>query len=290
VNLLANDFADAVSSSYLNGHQRVEVPVHITKPRVDSNNLGALGIEGLIGRGDSNFAGGSTERDTNIYVGVEAVNGTLVAPGENFSFNGAVGAITEEKGYVEAGVILGEQIGRDVGGGICQVSTTVFRAALMGGFPMAEWYPHTYRLEGYERDGWGPGYDASILQLGDNPANWADFQFTNPTDGWILVQSWVSYPYHVVEIFGTDMGWDVQISNEWQEEGPEGEDAWFPDAELPPGTIQHTASPLPGLNVGYTRTVTDANGEVISEREFYTPFMGRGNQYKVSPDMVGKYP
>ncbi len=290
VNLLANDFANAVEQSFLSGHERVDVPVFVTKPKVDSNNLGALGIQTLIGRGDSNFAGGNADRDQNIYTGVAAVNGTLVPPGENFSFNGAVGAITEEKGYTVAGVILGEQIGRDVGGGICQVSTTVFRAALMSGFPMAEWYPHSYRLEGYERDGWGPGFDASILQLGDNPANWADFQFTNTTDAWILVQSWVSYPYHVVEIFGTDPGWNVDISNQWQDEGEVGDDAWFPDASLPPGTIEHTASPLPGLNVGFTRTVTDASGEVISEREFFTPFMGRGNQYKVSPDMVGKYP
>lgn len=256
-NLLANDFADAVSNSFLNGHQRVDIPVFVTKPRVDSNNLAALGINTLIGRGDSNFEGGSESRDTNIYIGIEALNGTLVAPGEDFSFNGAVGAITEEKGYTVADVILGEEIGRDVGGGICQVSTTMFRAALDGGFPITEWYPHTYRLMGYERDGWGPGFDASILQLGDNPAQWADFRFTNTTSSWILVQSWHSYPYHVVEIFGTDMGWDVQFSETWTSEGEKGK-----TGEM-------------GLNVGWTRVVTGPNGEVLSDREFYTPFKGR---------------
>lgn len=259
VNLLANDFADAVAASFLNGHARVNVPVHVTKPQVDSNNLGALGITQLIGRGDSNFAGGSESRDTNIYLGIEAMNGTLVAPGEDFSFNGAVGAITEEKGYTVADVILGEEIGRDVGGGICQVSTTTFRAALNAGFPIAEWYPHTFRLLGYERDGWGPGFDASILQWGDNPANWADFKFTNTTGSWILVQSWASYPYHIVEIFGTDPGWDVEIANYWTEEGGG----------------QKSKEGKVGLATGFTRIVTDANGEVISNREFYTPFMGQ---------------
>lgn len=257
--VLANDFANVVAASFLNGHQRVDVPVFVTKPRVDSNNLGALGINTLIGRGDSNFAGGSESRDNNVYLGIEALNGTLVPPGEDFSFNGAVGAITEEKGYTIADVILGEAIGRDVGGGICQTSTTMFRAAINGGFPITEWYPHTFRLLGYERDGWAAGFDAAIFQLGDNPANWADFRFTNYTSGWILVQSWTSYPYHVVEIFGTDMGWDAEIANYWMDED---------------GGQKSKAGKV-GAAAAFTRIVTDANGEVVSNREFYTPFMGQ---------------
>lgn len=288
--LLTNDFANAVAESYLNGHDRVEVPVHVTKPKVDSNNLDALKIDTLLGRGDSNFSGGSEERDHNIYTGINGINGTLVAPGEDFSFNGAVGAITEDAGYVVSGVILGESIGRDVGGGICQVSTTVFRAALMGGFPMPEWWPHTYRLLGYEHDGWGPGYDASILQMGDNPATWADYKFTNTTDGWLLVQAWTSYPYAVVEIYGHDMGWDVDISG-YEESGPiKGEDIEVVDSTLPAGSMVPYASPSDGLVVGFLRTVTDKNGEVLSERWFGTEFKGRGTQWNVSPDMVGKSP
>jgi vancomycin resistance protein YoaR len=249
-----------------------------------------LKIDSLLGRGDSNFSGGSEERDHNIYTGSSAVNGTLVAPGEDFSFNGAIGAITEESGYVVSGVIMGESVGRDVGGGICQVSTTVFRAALMGGFPMAEWWPHTYRLLGYERDGWGPGYDASILQLGDNPATWGDFKFTNTTDGWLLLQSWTSYPYHVVEIYGHDMGWDVDISG-YTESGPiKGEPIEVVDPTLAPGSVVAYASPSDGLSVGFLRKVTNSDGEVISERWFATDFKARGVQYNVSPDMVGQSP
>jgi vancomycin resistance protein YoaR len=258
-NVLANDFATVVAESFLNGHQRVDVPVFVTKPRVDSNNLGALGINTMIGRGDSNFAGGSEARDTNIYIGIESLNGTLVPPGEDFSFNSAVGAITPEKGYTVSDVILGDEIGRDVGGGICQTSTTMFRAALNGGFPITEWHPHTYRLLGYERDGWGPGFDASILQLGDNPAQWADFRFTNTTTGWILVQSWASYPYHVVEIFGTDMGWTVEIGNHWVDEQG--------GRKAKNGRV--------GAAAGFVRRVVDANGVEIANRDFYTSFLGQ---------------
>lgn len=289
--VLTNDFASVVAESFLNGHDRVDVPVHVTKPEIDSNNLAALKIETRMGRGDSNFINGDEARDTNIRIGSEAVNGTLVAPGEDFSFNGAVGAITEDKGYQVAGVILGDQIGRDVGGGICQVSTTVYRAALMSGFPMAELWPHTFRLAGYERDGWGPGYDASILQLGDNPATWADFRFTNNTDGWLLIQSWISYPHHVVEIFGPDMGWNVEITDEWNS-GPikNSPDKEVIDYGFAPGTVQQTGWPQDGLSVGYTRNVYDANGELVRGGPFKTDFMGTGNVYSVSEDMVGQSP
>lgn len=288
--VLTNEFANVVADSYLNGHGRVDIPVHVTKPKIDSNNLGALKIDTLLGRGDSNFSGGSEERDHNIYIGMEAINGTLVAPGEDFSFNGATGAITEAAGYVEAGVILGESIGRDIGGGICQVSTTVFRAALLGGFPMPEWHPHSYRLLGYEHDGWGPGYDASILQLGDNPANWADYRFTNTTDGWLLVQAWTSYPYAVVEVYGHDMGWNVEFSNEWVSDPIKGKDMEVVDATLAPGSIVPYASPSDGLSVGFTRQVFDKDGELISDRWFQTDFLARGVQWNVSPDMKGQSP
>lgn len=289
--LRSDDFAEALAESYLGGHDTVRIPATVIKPKVDSNNLGALGIETMIGRGDSNFEGGTEERDTNIYVGAKLLNGELVAPGEDFSFNHAVGAITPDKGFVEAGVLLGEQIGSDFGGGICQVSTTVFRAAVKAGFPMVEWWPHTYRIQSYERDGWGPGYDASILQANvDDPSTWADFSFTNTTDSYILVQSWTSYPYLVVEIYGHDMGWDVTFG-ETQQSGPiHGEDKEFINSELPPGTINQTGWPSDGLVAGFQRTVTDANGTVISDRYFESDYKGHGNVYDVSPDMQGQSP
>lgn len=289
-NLLSNEFANVLAESYLNGHSSFEIPVHVNKPQVDSNNLGALGITSQIGRGDSNFAGGSSSRDHNIRLGIQSVNGTLVAPGQDFSFNGAVGAITEEAGYTVSDVILGESIGRDVGGGICQVSTTTFRAALMAGFPMVQWYPHTYRLMGYEADGWGPGFDASILQLGSNPAEWADFSFTNTTDSWILLQSYESYPYHVVEIYGHDMGWSVDIHSEWQTVTSNGKDVWDVNSSLPAGTLRVKTVPADGLDVGFTRTVTDANGQIVSDRVFHSPFQPKGYHYEASPDMNGQKP
>ena len=242
-------FAEALSENFLSG-KPVAIPIAVTKPEVDSNNLKALGIEDRISRGDSNFAGGDEARDNNIYVGVELASGTLIRPGDDYSFNGAIGAITEDKGYVVSNVIFGETPGVDIGGGICQVSTTVFRAALLGGFPITEWHPHSFRLANYEYDGWDPGFDASILQNEGDPSTWGDFKFTNDTGGWLLVQTWTDFPHLIVEIYGPKMDRTVDISESWMSTNPRG-----------------------ALSTGFVRTVLDDKGNVLYEREFDTAFV-----------------
>jgi vancomycin resistance protein YoaR len=81
--------------------------------------------------------------------------------------------------------VQGDGVGRDAGGGVCQVSTTIFRSALNAGLPITKWYAHSYRLLNYELHEWGPGFDASILQYGAKLADWPDFEFENNTDGWL---------------------------------------------------------------------------------------------------------
>ncbi|MGC4106612.1 MAG: VanW family protein [Thermomicrobiales bacterium] len=284
-------FADAVVSSFLGSNKSFDLPVAVTKPEIDANNLGALGITTALATGDSDFSNGSEARDTNIYVGIGLLNGTLVRPGGEFSFNGAIGAITADKGYVEAGVIVAERVGRDIGGGICQVSTTTFRAALLAGMPIGEWNPHSYRLKGYEADGWTEGFDASILQEGDDPQYWGDFTFTNNTPGWILVSAWTSYPKAYVRIYGTDDGRTVKISDFTESEPiTDNQDVEVVDDTLAAGTIEQSEWPQDGINVGFMRDVYDASGELTEERWFQSDYAGRGNVYRVSPDMEGKSP
>ncbi len=288
--LRASAFADEVAASFLGDQSPVAIPIVVTRPAVDSTNLGALGIDGLLARGDSNFEGGNEDRDKNIYVGTELLNGELIAPGEEFSFNGAIGEITADAGFVEAGVIAAETIGRDVGGGICQVSTTTFRAALLAGMPMTEWWPHSMRLKGYERDGWTAGFDASILQAGSDPALWGDFRFRNDTDGYMLVQAWNDYPRNYVEIYGNDDGRTVEIGDptyrvpDWEYEDKE-----VVDDEKPAGYMEQTQWPTEPMEAIVPRTVTFADGDT-SYSEYYSPYQGSENVWVVSPDMKGKSP
>lgn len=290
--LKARSFARAVGASMFGDHGLVEIPVSTVAPAVDSNNLAALGITAQLGRGDSNYAGSNYTREINVSTGVRLLNGTLVPPGAEFDFNRAIGEITADKGYVEADVIAGERIARDIGGGICQVSTTVFRAALRAGVPITEWNPHRYRLANYERDGWGPGYDASILQPEGDPFQPGNsFKFLNPTDSWMLVEAFSDGTHVVVTIYGKPLGYTVNLSDavpgEWIAPDPPAEDV---DAELPPGSVVQNQYATWGRAFTTNRTIFDSAGNVVESRDFYTIFWSTGNTYKVSPDMTGQSP
>ncbi len=291
VALRADDLAGLVQESYLGGLGAVAAPVDIDKPTIDSNDLGALGVTTLLARGSSNYSGSSDGRATNVEVGAALLNGTLVPPRGEYSFNHSIGYITEEKGFVEAQVILGEEIGSDIGGGICQVSTTVFRAAYFAGMPVTEWWPHRWRIPFYEYDGWEPGLDASILQPSPDPATWGDFRFENPTDSWLLVESWTDGVNVVVNLYGADLGWTVEsdgpsLGEKFQVEP----DAEVVDPELEPGTINQVEFAAIGEEVGHLRRVFDRDGDLLWERNFYTKFFPQGNVWKVSPDMKGDSP
>ena len=287
-------FARDLEAAFFAGEHPVPVPipVTVTKPAIDGTNLDALGITTRLARGDSNYDGGTPERNTNVEVGTALLNGTLVPPHSEFSFNHAIGEITVDKGYVESSVVQAERVGRDIGGGICQVSTTMFRAALLSGLPITEWWPHAYRILSYEYDGWGPGYDASILQPEGDPFGGGDFKFENPTDSWLLIESWTDGVHVIVNIYGPDLGYDVQFSDTvFGGPYPHGQ----PDLEvvnpaLPEGTIQQTEWPLDSSEATFVRDVYGPDGDLLYSREFHTSFRGRGNVYQVSPDMAGLSP
>ena len=290
-----DSLAEDVADSFFGDHDAVSIPVRVIKPEIDSDRLEDLNIDQELARGSSNFAGSDYGRSTNVIVGTQQMNGAMVPPGGDFSFNDVIGDITADKGYVESNVVDGERIGKDIGGGICQVSTTVFRAAYLAGMPMVEWNPHLYRLNFYELDGYPPGLDASILQEGPRE-NWGDFRFNNPTDGWLLIESYVVDVQVVVIIYGPDTDWKVTfaepyMSNEADGLKKEDHDALeIVDPMLPEGTIEQSEYAIDGLEVLHHRVVKDKDGTVISDREFYTRFAARGNVYRVSPDMVGASP
>lgn len=284
-------FADAVTASFFDRQGAVEIPVVVTKPAIDGNNLAALNIDTRLSRGDSNYGGQRWYRDTNVELAADYLNGALVAPGEEFSFNAAIGDITKERGYVESGVIVNGRATTGDGGGVCQVSTTMFRAAILAGLPVTDWAEHTQRLGIYEQDGWTAGYDASILQVEGAPrSEWGDLKFRNDTGGYILVQSWTEYPYHIVEIYGNDDGREVDISDAsiWVA------DSYPPDIEvvddsLPAGSMMQTEWPRIPAEAAFVMTVTYADG-TVKEQEFYSEYRGSGNVWTVSPDMAGQSP
>lgn len=280
--------ADDVAGSVMGNHHAIQIPVTTIKPQVDSNNLATLGITTKLAVGDSSFEGSEDSRATNIEVGTKLLNGTLVPPHTEFSFNHAIGVIEPSKGYVTAQIIQGDKIATDDGGGICQVSTTVYRAAFRAGMPITELHPHTFRLGFYELDGWQPGIDASILQPNDDPLgpNAGDFKFMNPSDHWMLVEAYTQDSHVYVILYGADLGYQVTISNS-QQIGTEQPGHWEVDVDdsLPPGTINQTEYAGPGSDWVVHRTVKDRSGNVIEDKDFESDYSARHDVYDVSPDM-----
>ena len=138
-----------------------------------SSNITAieLGITQLVGDSTTYYTGSTQSRVKNIIETASRMNGIIIAPGETFSFNDNLGDISPEEGFVQGKVIFGGRTIDGVGGGVCQVSTTAFRAALKAGFPIVERNSHGYRVGFYELNGAPPGLDAAIFQ----PT--ADFKF-----------------------------------------------------------------------------------------------------------------
>ena len=177
----------------------VKLPVETTKATVTSGTVDELGIRELIGTATTDFSGSSSSRVHNITAGTKHLNGWLLKPGEEFSTIKALGEVSAATGYLPELVIKENRTIPEYGGGLCQVSTTLFRSVLQAGLPVSERRNHSYRVAYYER-GIGPGLDATVYI--PKP----DFRFKNDTPGWILVQGRVDGNTVNFELYGTKDG------------------------------------------------------------------------------------
>lgn len=161
------------------------LPAEVQEPLYTAANMRNWGFENVIAEGTSLFAGSPPERAHNIALAARKLHGFVVPPGETFSFLDVLGPITRDDGYQSSLVILGDQTVPGVGGGVCQVSTTMFRAAFWAGLPIMERNQHSYRVSYYERDGSPPGFDAAVYDPG------VDLKFSNDSEHPILIQTHV---------------------------------------------------------------------------------------------------
>ena len=160
-----------------------------------------MGLKELIGTATTSYAGSPSNRRYNIANGTKYLAGKLFKPGEEFSVVKSLGAVDATTGYLPELVIKENRTTPEYGGGLCQVSTTLFRAALNAGLKITERKNHSYRVSYYEREV-GPGLDATIYL--PSP----DLKFLNDTPGWILIQGTVNNAKSEVtfELYGTNDG------------------------------------------------------------------------------------
>jgi vancomycin resistance protein YoaR len=195
-----------IQNSFLTSYQNpVTATVVVVHPDVRADTLVPLGIVSQIGTATTDFSGSPANRITNIKLGSTYLNGKLVKNGETFATIPNLTPIDASRGYVQELVILNNRTKPEYGGGLCQVSTTLFRSVLNAGLPIVERANHAYRVSYYEK-GVGPGLDATVY----DPS--PDFRWRNDTGHAILVQSFVKGNTITFNLFGTSDGRTSTIS------------------------------------------------------------------------------
>ncbi len=214
-----------VDTAIIAERENVRVPARkIFSPVTVTEELQDRGIREIIAIGESNFSGSSKARRKNIEVGASKFNGAIVPSGKTFSFNEILKDVEPSSGFVPELVIKGNTTEKEQGGGVCQVSTTAFRAALTGGFPIKSRRAHSYAVPYYKPY----GIDAAVY-LGQ-----LDFRFMNDTEGDILIQTFIEEDNLFFVFYGTDDGRNVQL------EGP-----FISDFKKAPTPIVYATEDLP---------------------------------------------
>jgi vancomycin resistance protein YoaR len=267
--------ADRICSNLIklteNSDKNTKIDIITTSlaPQITTGDANDLGIKELIGSGSSTFKHSDATRNYNVQKGASIINRILVAPGDTFSFIKNLGEVSVATGYKNAYIIKEGQTILDAGGGICQVSTTLFRAMLNAGLNITARTNHAYRVIYYEED-MPPGYDATVFI--PSP----DLKFINDTGHYVLIQSTYDgvnkkLTYH---IYGTSDGRKVNISNYHQWDAtPAPPDVYIDDPTLPMGKIVQDEHRIPGLKTAFDWKVTAPDGTILHQKTFQSVFV-----------------
>lgn len=263
----------SINDNLSKGEHTVPLVFKVEKPAVTDDSTGEqLGIRQLVQSTTSYFYGSSAARVQNIKIASSRFHGLLIAPGETFSMAQALGNISLDNGYAEALIILGNQTIQGVGGGVCQVSTTLFRTAFFAGFPINERHPHAYRVAYYEQKSNGhsdpnlAGLDATVY------VPLVDFKFTNDTPNWLLMETYVKGYSLTWKFYSTSDGRTVN----WDSTGPTNitpapDPLYKENPDLKQGEIKQTDWEAEGADITINRQVM-RDGSVLLQDRFTTHY------------------
>ncbi|MBI5912885.1 VanW family protein [Candidatus Azambacteria bacterium] len=193
---------EAIKRQLAQETQAMTLAVNTLYPEIRTETIENLGLVTLLGKGESDFSGSPSSRIFNIKLGAEKLNGTFIKPGEEFSFMNAIGDVSAKEGYQYALVIKnGGDLVKEYGGGLCQVSTTMFRAAIYAGLTITERFAHSLPVRYYNPQ----GFDAAVYS--PHP----DLRFINDTPSNILVQTKIKGNKLYFEFYGTSDTREVKL-------------------------------------------------------------------------------
>jgi len=220
--------AHLINEAYLQKQEDVRLPIETIPPTVtvQSQELIDKGITGLIATGETDYSGSPYNRRNNIRVGLNRYNGWLIEPDEQASVIKRLGAVNEYTGYLPELVIKGDKTIPEYGGGLCQVSTTLYRSVLFSGMPVNERKNHSYAVSYYDPQ----GLDATIYI--PNP----DLKFTNDTGHHVLFQTTMIGDKAYSNIYGTKMDRHVDLIGPW----------YYSYRSAPAAKVEYTDQLAPG--------------------------------------------
>ena len=271
---------EAINAGLLSGSHSLDLVFQTEQPAVPSTATAAdLGITELVVDARTYITGSSPERVQNIRLASAAFHGLLVAPGASLSMADVLGDISLDKGYAEALIIMGNRTIKGVGGGVCQVSTTLFRAVFFGGYQIDERYPHAYRVGYYEQgpNSPGPGLDATVF------APLVDFKFTNDSDHWLLMETY---------LYSNSLEWKFYSAKDgrvvsWESTGAQNvvdapEPLYKENPDLHEGKIKQVDYQADGADVTFTRAVL-RDGQVLHNDRIRTHYLPWRAIYEYGP-------
>jgi len=183
------------------GPRTATLRIGVSQPRLTTAAAQQMGIADRLSTFTTSYSTANRSRTNNVHLLAKALNGKMVAPGAVFSFNGAAGRRTAAKGYQEAPAIVDGKLVPQLGGGVCQVGTTIFNAVFFSGLPVVERRNHSFYISHYPT-----GRDATVSWGGP------DFKFRNDTDHWILIRTAFTASTLTIALYGTDQGYDVHYT------------------------------------------------------------------------------
>jgi vancomycin resistance protein YoaR len=246
-----------VRGALASGRPSADLVVVPVLPAVDSNRVAEMGIRELVASGTSYFQGSSRERLVNIEVAAAKFEGIVLPPNGIFSFNQWVEDVSAANGFEDSLIIWGDRTAVGIGGGVCQVSTTIFRAAYNAGLPIVERYNHGYIVDWYGE----PGLDATIF----TPT--VDFRFRNDTGAYLLIEPVMNRASGVLtfNLYGTKPNRQVTIGAPVQSDlKPAPPPLYSVDPSLAPGQRKQVDWEKPGMTVRVTRTIVE-NGQTRTD-------------------------
>lgn len=257
------------------GDRTVALITTRTEPSITTEKARSMGIKERISTYTTTYESGNKPRVNNIHLLGDSLDGKLVAPGGTFSFNGAIGERTAGKGYKEANAIVNGKLVPQLGGGICQVGTTLFNAVFESGLPVSERRNHSFYISHYPK-----GRDATVSWGGP------DFKFKNDTDKWVLISVSYTSSSITISLYGTDPGYEVTSSvGQWSDITK------FPTEEIKDPTLVTGIrivedGGITGRSITVKRTVTK-DGKVVRTDSFVSKYRPKVEIVRVGTKVKG---